>query len=191
MPTMCRLALRPELGRLQQPRLLPANYSQIMPHVGFAYQLNDRFGVRGGYGPPASFEGNSYNQRLTSITPFIQAVNVSVNSPAPGAVTRCRAPRRKALPAARRSTAAPTTCIRKNIQPAYVQEYNLTLEYALTHTTSLQAGYVGETGQHIEDYGNVNQWTTPNDPTSAPFYNNPYIGVNANPALSPWARTRC
>jgi hypothetical protein len=65
-----------------------------------------------------------------------------------------------------------------------VQEYNLTLEYALTHTTSLQAGYVGETGQHIEDYGNVNQWLTPGDPTSAPFYNNQYIGASANPAVS-------
>jgi hypothetical protein len=59
-----------------------------------------------------------------------------------------------------------------------VQEYNLTVEYALTHTTSLQAGYVGETGQHIEDYGNVNQLTVNNDQTSAPFYNSPYIGVN-------------
>ena len=52
------------------------------------------------------------------------------------------------------------------------------MEYALTHTTSLQAGYVGETGQHIEDYGNVNQLTVNNDQTSAPFYNSQYIGVN-------------
>ena len=65
-----------------------------------------------------------------------------------------------------------------NIQPAYVQEYNLTVEYALTHSTSLQAGYLGETGQHIEDYGNVNQYTVNNDQTSAPFYNSQYIGVN-------------
>ena len=52
------------------------------------------------------------------------------------------------------------------------------MEYALTRTASLQAGYVGETGQHIEDYGNVNQLTVNNDQTSAPFYNNQYIGVN-------------
>jgi hypothetical protein len=65
------------------------------------------------------------------------------------------------------------------MQPAYVQNYNLTLEYALTHLLSLQVGYVGETGQHIEDYGNVNQWTVPGDATSAPFYNSPYIGCNS------------
>jgi hypothetical protein len=72
----------------------------------------------------------------------------------------------------------------QNIQPAYVQEYNMTVEYALTHSLSLQAGYLGETGQHIEDYGNVNQYLVNGDPTSAPFYNNQYIGVNANPAIS-------
>jgi hypothetical protein len=35
----------------------------------------------------------------------------------------------------------------------------------------------------------VNQWTTPNDPTSAPYYNNPYIGVNASPAVSVGSNT--
>jgi hypothetical protein len=49
---------------------------------------------------------------------------------------------------------------------------------------SLQVSYLGEQGQHIEDYGNVNQWRVNGDPTSAPYYNNPYLGVNANPATS-------
>ncbi len=64
----------------------------------------------------------------------------------------------------------------KNIQPAYVQEWSLTTEYALTRTASLQVGYIGEQGQHIEDYGNVNQWRVNGDPTSAPFFNNQYLG---------------
>jgi len=46
----------------------------------------------------------------------------------------------------------------KNIQPAYVQEYSLTTEYAISRTLSLQVGYLGEQGQHIEDYGNINQY---------------------------------
>ena len=46
----------------------------------------------------------------------------------------------------------------QNIQPAYVQEWNLTAEYAITQTLTLQVGYIGEQGQHIEDYGNLNQW---------------------------------
>lgn len=59
-----------------------------------------------------------------------------------------------------------------------MQEWNLTAEYALTRTASLQVGYVGEKGDHIEDYGNLNQWRVNGDPTSAPYYNNQYLGVN-------------
>ncbi len=159
------------------------NYRQIMPHVGFAYQFNDRIVLRGGYGPSSFYEGNSYNQRLTSITPFIQGVNVSVNSPAPGAVTQPRTAE-EGFTGGTTQYGGTYNVYPQNIQPAYVHEFNLTLEYALTHTTSVQAGYVGETGQHIEDYGNVNQWLTPGDPTSAPYYNNQYIGASANPAVS-------
>jgi len=159
------------------------NFRQVMPHVGFAYQVNDRTVVRGGYGPTSFYEGNSYNQRLTSITPFIQAVNVSVPSPAPGAITQPRTAE-EGFTGGTTQYGGTYNVYPQNIEPAYVHEYNLTIEYALTHTTSLQAGYVGETGQHVEDYGNVNQWLTPNDPTSAPFYNNQYIGVNASPAVS-------
>ena len=156
------------------------NYRQWMPHIGFAYQLNDRFVVRGGYGATSFFEGNSFNQRLTAIAPFLQAAGFSVASPTPGAVSTPNT-------AEEGFTASDTsvqysssnngyTAYPQNIQPAYVQEFNLTLEYALTRTMSVQAGYLGETGQHIEDYGNVNQYTVNGDQTSAPFYNSPYIG---------------
>ena len=46
-------------------------------------------------------------------------------------------------------------------------------------------GYLGEQGQHIEDYGNINQYQVNGDPTSAPYYNNKYIGINAiDPSVS-------
>jgi hypothetical protein len=158
------------------------NYRQWMPHIGFAYQLNDRFVVRGGYGATSFFEGNSFNQRLTAIAPFLQAAGFSVSSPTTESVPTPNT-------AEEGFTASDTsvqysssnngyTAYPQNIQPAYVQEFNLTLEYALTRTASLQAGYVGETGQHIEDYGNVNQLTVNNDQASAPFYNSQYIGVD-------------
>jgi hypothetical protein len=158
------------------------NYRQWMPHIGFADQLNDRFVVRGGYGATSFFEGNSFNQRLTAIAPFLQAAGFTVSAPTTTSVPTPNT--------AEEGFTNPDTSVQYsssnngytayplNIQPAYVQEYNLTAEYALTPTASLQAGYVGETGQHIEDYGNVNQLTVNNDQTSAPFYNSPYIGVN-------------
>jgi hypothetical protein len=153
------------------------NFLQFMPHIGFAYQFNDRLVGRIGYGANSFFEGNSENQRLTSITPFIQAVNVSVVSPTPGSVTAPRTAE-EGFSGGTTQFGGTFNAYPQNIQPAYVQEYNMTLEYALARNTSLQVGYVGETGQHIEDFGNVNQYTVNGDPTSAPFYNNSYLGVN-------------
>jgi hypothetical protein len=153
------------------------NFLQFMPHIGFAYQFNDRLVGRIGYGANSFFEGNSENQRLTSITPFIQAVNVSVVSPTPTSVTAPRTAE-EGFSGGTTQYGGTFNAYPQNIQPAYVQEYNMTLEYAVARNMSLQVGYVGETGQHIEDYGNVNQYTVNGDPTSAPFYNSPYIGVN-------------
>ncbi|HEY6851979.1 MAG TPA: carboxypeptidase-like regulatory domain-containing protein [Terracidiphilus sp.] len=153
------------------------NFLQFMPHIGFAYQFNDRLVGRIGYGANSFFEGNSSNQRLTSITPFVQAVNVSVVSPTPTSVTPPRTAE-QGFSGGTTQYGGTFNAYPQNIQPAYVQEYNMTLEYAVARNMSLQVGYVGETGQHIEDFGNVNQYTVNGDPTSAPFYNNQYLGVN-------------
>jgi hypothetical protein len=165
------------------------NFKQIMPRLGFAYTPTDRLVVRGGYGATSFFEGNSSNQRLTSITPFIQAVQISTLSPTAGT------PGTATTPATTASSGTPRTAEEgfnytsadialggsynvypQNIQPAYVQEWSLTGEYAITRTTSLQVGYIGEQGQHIEDYGNVNQFRINNDPASAPLANTANFG---------------
>ncbi len=155
-----------------------------MPRLGFAYSANDRLVIRGGYGATSFFEGNSSNQRLTSITPFIQAVNVSTVTPTPGNPGDPRTAE-QGFTGGSVSYGGTFNVYPKNIQPAYVQEWSLTSEYAVSRTLSLQVGYLGEQGQHIEDYGNVNQYLVNGDPTSAPFYNNPYLGVNAiDPSVS-------
>ena len=172
----------PDATICSNPGCYQPNYRQWMPHVGFAYQAADRFVVRGGYGAESFFEGNSFNQRLTAISPFLQAAGFSVSSPT---ATSVPTPNTAEEGFTGSDTAVQFsssnngyTAYPQNMQPAYVQEWNLTVEYALTHTLSLQAGYVGEQGQHIEDYGNVNQLTVNNVQTSAPFYNNKYLGVN-------------
>lgn len=154
-----------------------SNFKQFMPRLGFAYQATDRFVIRGGYGATSFFEGNSSNQRLTSITPFIQAVNISTVAPTPGNPGTPRTAQ-EGFSNGTVSYGGSFNVYPKNIQPAYVQNWSLTAEYALSHTLSLQVGYLGEQGQHIEDYGNLNQWLANGDPTSAPYYNNQYIGVN-------------
>jgi hypothetical protein len=176
----------PEAGICPTTACYMPNYRQWMPHLGFAYQFNDRTVLRGGYGANSFFEGNSYNQRLTAIAPFIQAVNISINSPAPGAITTPRTAEEGFTGGSTSySGSSYFSVYPQHIQPAYVQEWNLTAEYALTRTASLQVGYVGEQGQHIEDYGNVNAPLNNADPTSAPFYNNQYIGISGVDTLNP------
>lgn len=161
-----------------------SNFRQIMPRLGFAWQPTNRLVVRGGYGATSFFEGNSSNQRLTSITPFIQAVNVTAVTPTPGNPGTPRTAE-QGFSGGTVQFGGTFNVYPQDIQPAYIQEFSLTTEYALTRSTSLQVGYVGETGQHIEDYGNVNQWRVNGDPTSAPFYNNKYLGINAiDPSIS-------
>jgi hypothetical protein len=159
-----------------------SNYRQWMPHIGFAYQYNDRLVFRGGWSATSFFEGNSFNQRLTAITPFLQAAGFTVSTPTTTSVptpnTAEEGFTNSDTSIQYSSSNNGYTVYPQNIQPAYVQEWNLTAEYALSHTVSLQVGYVGEFGQHIEDYGNINQWKVNNDQTSAPYYNNQYIGVN-------------
>lgn len=163
-----------------------ANFRQWMPRVGIAFQPTDRFVIRAGYGATSFFEGNSYNQRLTAIAPFIQAVNIQVDSPEPSNVTIPRTAEEGFTGGTTSySGSSYFSVYPQNIQPAYVQEWNLTLEYALTNTASLQVGYVGEQGQHIEDYGNFNAPRVNGDPTTTPFYNNQYIGINGVDTLDP------
>ena len=153
--------------------------NSVMPRLGFAYQATPRFVIRGGYGASSFYEGNSSNQRLTSITPFIQAIQTPTYSPTASAPYNVPRTAEDGFTGGSVSTGGTYNVYPKDQKPAYVQEWNLTVEYALTNMLSLQVGYLGEQGQHIEDYGNVNQWVVNGDPTSAPYYNNPYIGVNA------------
>ena len=160
-----------------------SNFTQIMPRIGFSYQAKNNFVIRGGYGASSFYEGNSSNQRLTSITPFIQAISVSTIAPTAGNGGTPRTAE-QGFAGGTANNSGTYNVYPQNIQPAYIQEYSLTTEYAISHNLSLQVGYLGEQGQHIEDYGNLNQYLVNGDPTSAPYYNNQYIGHLTNPATS-------
>jgi hypothetical protein len=168
------------------------NYRQIMPRLGFAYQATPRFVLRGGYGATSFFEGNAANQRLTSITPFVQSVDIKPLTPTapangqpgtPGAPRTAQEGFTATNPGDVNFNGSTYNVYPQHIQPAYIQEWNLTTEYALTSSMSLQVGYLGEQGQHIEDYGNVNQYLVNGDETTAPYFNNTNLGIGAGKLL--------
>jgi hypothetical protein len=137
------------------------NYKQIMPRFGFAYQVRSTMTVRGGYGASSFFEGNAANQRLTDNPPLVSAFQLTAGTPGAGTGG-------SALHASQgfpvstnvlQPTGGQYGQWPQNIQPAYVQEYNLTIEQQVNAHTSLTMSYVGQSGQHLMDYGNVNQFT--------------------------------
>ena len=144
------------------------NYTQIMPRFGFAFQATPRLVLRGGYGTTSFFEGDASNQRLTSSPPFAQGSDLKAPTPTPqirnadGSIT----PASGGTPftveqgfTPQFSATSQYSVWPQNQQPAYIHNFNLTTEYAVTNKTSLQVSYLGETGQHLADYRNANQLT--------------------------------
>lgn len=175
-----------------------ANYKQIMPRVGFAYQLNPKTVLRGGYGITSFFEGYSFNQRLTSSPPFSLALNQNAVSP-----TKTSGGTPFTVADAFSNPASVNNSIYsvwpQNVQPALIQQYNLTVEHAITNELSVSMGYHGQNGDHLADYRNGNQLTLaqaqfvlgPGGPgcngTIPAAYQSPYYALvgecNGNPIL--------
>jgi hypothetical protein len=136
-----------------------ANYTQIMPRIGFAYQALPRLVVRGGFGGTSFFEGDAFNQRLTSSPPFATGSNVSapkVTSTSGGTPFTVEGGLSQQF---NDVTNTVYSVWPQNQQPAYISEYNLTAEYALSNFLSLTGSYLGESGHHLADYGNPNGYT--------------------------------
>ena len=145
-----------------------ANYTQIMPRIGFAYQATPRVVLRGGYGATSFFEGDASNQRLTSSPPFAQGSDLKALSPSAAVVNAdgTLTPANSGTPFRVESGFTPQfdatsqySVWPQNQQPAYIHNFNLTTEVALSSKTSLQVSYLGETGHHLADYRNANQLT--------------------------------
>jgi hypothetical protein len=137
-----------------------ANYKQIMPRLGFAYQFNPTTVIRGGYGITSFFEGYSFNQRLTSSPPFTEAINQ--NAPVP-TLTSGGTPFTVSNAFSQPFGSDPNYDLYsvwpQNTQPAFIQQYNLTFEHAITNELSVSMGYHGQNGDHLDDYRNGNQLT--------------------------------
>jgi hypothetical protein len=135
-----------------------ANYNQIMPRVGFAYQAADKFVIRGGYGATSFFEGFSFNQRLTSSPPFSLAINSNANTPSgTSGGTPFSVANAFSQPLGINNSLY--SVWPQNTQPAYIHQFTLVTEYALTNELSLSVGYHGQIGHHLANYRNGNQLT--------------------------------
>lgn len=136
-----------------------ANYKQIMPRLGFAYQPTQKLVIRGGYGATSFFEGYSFNQRLTSSPPFSLAINSNATTPSTtSGGTPFTVADAFSQPLGINNSLY--SVWPQDVQPAYIHQFTLMTEYALTNELSLSVGYHGQIGHHLADYRNGNQLTT-------------------------------
>jgi hypothetical protein len=157
--------------------LYDPDYTQFQPRFGFAYQVQSRFVVRGGYGISSYLEGTGANLRLTQNPPFHTDFEQTGVSPVPAVPAGPAGPASPYSPGVYYmaasgfpTTQVPTTTFYiwpKNLKPAMTQEFSLTTEYQIAHASTLQVGYVGILGHHLTDPYWGNQWTSPT--ATAPY----------------------
>ncbi|MGC1619760.1 MAG: TonB-dependent receptor [Candidatus Acidiferrum sp.] len=154
--------------------------NNFAPRVGFAYQVNQKLVVRGGFGIFYNgFENRGFSPNLGENYPF--QFNFTYGSP--NDVTPISA----GTPFATCATTAPVggtaifeagfSCnsltplevnasglalrgIQFNYDTPYTMGGNLTLQYQLTPTMSIQAGYVTTLARHLESFPNANNPTS-------------------------------
>jgi hypothetical protein len=148
-------------------------YAGWMPRIGFAYQMNPGVVIRGGYGITDDLEGTGANLRLSQNAPFIfQFSNTALTptatsggTPTPVENGFAQAPGNVQVSSTRYEAWS------HRLRPALIQQFNLTTQFLLNSKTSAQIAYVGQLGQHLIVPENINQYTTPNVPSSSPYFN--------------------
>jgi hypothetical protein len=144
-----------------------SQYDNFAPRIGFAYHFVPRMVVRGGYGIAYGELGNiGFGGTLGQNYPFF----FNISGTAPNTVTPL------VLPNGQTATMENTFAVinlqdpnslssgtllslygrQWNYQSPYTQTMNLTFQYALTHFDSIQAGYVGTLGRHLDVLGQAN-----------------------------------
>jgi hypothetical protein len=154
--------------------LVDPYYGSVMPRVGMAWSVTPRFVVRGGYGLQNYMEGTGANLRMTTNLPFqttYQASGVPVSG-TPGSFFDVR----NGFGNGSVASSNVFNVWNKKIKPAFIGMYNLTLEYQLSNTASLQVGYVGESGTHLVTANQRNQLRNP-----CIFNGAPVTGATTNP----------
>jgi hypothetical protein len=151
-------------------------YSQkhnLAPRVGFAYQVNPKLVVRGGFGIFYNgFENRGYSPNLGESYPFQFSIShFRADDSHPLTIAGCAAPVvtfetgfscTPLNPAIVNASGLSLPGIQFNYQTPYSMGANLTVQYQLTPTLALQAGYVLSNGRHIEVFPNANNVSTIN-----------------------------
>jgi len=137
-------------------------YNQISPRVGFAYQLEHNWVIRGGYGMTNYMEGTGANLRLFYNPPYTPSSILTGTAPTNTSPGLYFSESTQGFGAG--TLALGGTTYRQwayHMKPGVIGEYDLTSEYQLNNFSSIKVGYVGESGQHLIIAGAANQLAQP------------------------------
>lgn len=149
-----------------------AQDKNFAPRLGFNLRMKPTFVLRGGYGIAYGALANiGYGGTLGTNYPFIY----NINSPSTNTSTIPLLLSDHATTATMEnvfstinltdSTLAPVSGLalygrQWNYQTPYIETFNLTVQYQFTHHDSIQTGYVGAVGRHLDNY--YNEHNSPN-----------------------------
>ena len=152
----------PTTGKTNSRALINGYHLGFMPRVGFAYTAMPKLVVRGGYGSTDELESTGSSLRMTQNVQFQPAVTNNSSGPtgtSQGQVFHLRDGVSGSVSTAS-GAGAQYYAWDPNMRPAVIQQFNLTVQYQINDHTSVQAGYVGQTGQHLAVPLWANQYTT-------------------------------
>jgi hypothetical protein len=148
-------------GKVNSRALINPYYLGFMPRVGFAYKATPKMVVRGGYGSTDDLESTGSSLRMTQNVQFQPSVTHNSSGPTGTSQgnTYSLATGLVGNAAAAPGAGAQYYAWDPNMRPAVIQQFSLNVQYQIDTHTSVQAGYVGQTGQHLAVPMWVNQYT--------------------------------
>ena len=130
----------------RESRALYESYTKgFEPRIGSAWQLSDRWVLRGGYGVSQYMEGTGANLRLPLNPPFFFESDVRYDATTGGGTLAAGF-------ADVRPLDQPSGQVRAwdpNLRPQFTQQWNAFAEYLLTASMSANVGYVGHHATHL------------------------------------------
>lgn len=157
-----------QVGSGNSRALVNPFYGQVMPRLGFAWQVNPRLVLRGGYSITDDDEGTGTGLRMTQNPPFLTSVTNLQHGPQATSSIPISVTNGFLTGAAGTPLSSQYDVWDPNFRPASVQQFNLTTQYLLASKTSVQVGYVGQVGKHLAEPRLLNQYTGPVPATCAP-----------------------